>query len=216
MEQIEEWGDVTHQTAWAGIHEGPSRYRDHKANRPDSYGPLTCSEEAVFMKAGQQGPQLSARVFLNPDLVTDCACLHKGWSLLLHTGWCNTLLFPSVHLQTTSVWAGVPDLHVWQTHVATNSHTHSLSLSLSLSLSVCMQKGMCTCIRVHLRQRVWSVWPVAGLEFILFWFPFFGGVGGGGEGLQKSHWWLMLYVSCCNSPIFSQFDFFVVTVAEMW
>ena len=60
------------------IHEGPSRYRDHKANRPDSYGPLTCSEEAVFMKAGQQGPQLSARVFLNHDLVTDCACVLKG------------------------------------------------------------------------------------------------------------------------------------------
>ena len=59
------------------IHEGPSRYRDHKANRPDSYGPLTCSEEAVFMKAGQQGPQLSARVFLNHDLVTDCACVLK-------------------------------------------------------------------------------------------------------------------------------------------
>ena len=57
------------------IHEGPSRYRDHKANRPDSYGPLTCSEEAVFMKAGQQGPQ---RVFLNHDLVTDCACVLKG------------------------------------------------------------------------------------------------------------------------------------------
>ena len=60
------------------IHEGPSRYRDHKANRPDSYGPLACSEEAVFMKAGQQGPQLSARVFLNHDLVTDCACVLKG------------------------------------------------------------------------------------------------------------------------------------------
>ena len=60
------------------IHEGPSRYRDHKANRPDSYGPLTCSEEAVFMKAGQQGPQLSDRVFLNHDLVTDCACVLKG------------------------------------------------------------------------------------------------------------------------------------------
>ena len=40
----------------ARIHEGPSRYQDHKANRPDSYGPLPCSEEAVFMKAGQQGP----------------------------------------------------------------------------------------------------------------------------------------------------------------
>ena len=60
------------------IHEGPSRYRDHKASRPDSYGPLTCSEEVVFMKAGQQGPQLSARVFLNHDLVTDCACVLKG------------------------------------------------------------------------------------------------------------------------------------------
>ena len=63
---------------WGRIHEGPSRYRDHKANRPDSYGPLTCSEEAVFTKAGQQGPQLSARVFLNHDLVTDCACVLKG------------------------------------------------------------------------------------------------------------------------------------------
>ena len=39
----------------AGIHEGPSRYRDYKAYRPDSYGLLTCREEAVFMKAGQQG-----------------------------------------------------------------------------------------------------------------------------------------------------------------
>ena len=47
----------------AGIHEGPSRYRDHKANRPNSFGPLTCSEKAVFMKAGQQGPQLLARVY---------------------------------------------------------------------------------------------------------------------------------------------------------
>ena len=61
----------------AGIHERPSRYWDHKASRPDSYGPLTCSEEAVFMKAGQQGPQLSVRVFLSHDLVTDCACVHK-------------------------------------------------------------------------------------------------------------------------------------------
>ena len=30
------------------------------------------------MKAGQQGPQLSARVFLNHDLVTECACVLKG------------------------------------------------------------------------------------------------------------------------------------------
>ena len=30
------------------------------------------------MRAGQQGPQLSARVFLNHDLVTDCASVHKG------------------------------------------------------------------------------------------------------------------------------------------
>ena len=28
------------------------------------------------MRAGQQGPQLSARVFLNHDLVTDCACVY--------------------------------------------------------------------------------------------------------------------------------------------
>ena len=59
-----------------GIHEGPTRYWDHKANHPNSYGPLTCSEDAVFMKAGQQGPQLLARVFLNHSLVTDCACVH--------------------------------------------------------------------------------------------------------------------------------------------
>ena len=66
------------KSSWAGIHEGPSRYRDYKANRPDSYGSLTCSKDVVFMKAGQQGPQLSARVFLNHDLVTDYACIHKG------------------------------------------------------------------------------------------------------------------------------------------
>ena len=39
---------------------------------------LTTWPEAVFMKAGQKGPQLLARVFLNHDLVTDCACEHKG------------------------------------------------------------------------------------------------------------------------------------------
>ena len=72
----ETWPSFQHY--WAGIHEGPSRYWDHKANHPDSYGPLTYSEDTVFMKAGQQGPQLSARVFLNHDLVTDCACIHKG------------------------------------------------------------------------------------------------------------------------------------------
>ena len=30
------------------------------------------------MKAGQLGRQLTARVFLNHDLVTDCACVRKG------------------------------------------------------------------------------------------------------------------------------------------
>ena len=46
------WGTTVDFTTRAGIHEGPSRYRDHKANRPNSYGLLTCSEDAVFMKAG--------------------------------------------------------------------------------------------------------------------------------------------------------------------
>ena len=142
------------------IHEGPSRYRDHKANRPDSYGPLTCSKEVVFMKAGQQGPQLSARVFLNHDLVTDCACVLKGmctfstrWRalsvfgvdrrLLAEDGHISltladaTLLLPSVHLQASSVSSGLSDLCVWQTHVATNTH------SLSLSVSVCVCSGVC-------------------------------------------------------------------------
>ena len=114
------------------------------------------------MKAGQQGPQLSARVFLNHDLVTDCACVLKGmctfstrWRalsvfgvdrrLLAEDGHISltladaTLLLPSVHLQASSVSAGVSDLRVWQTHVATNS----LSLSLSPSLSVCVCSGVC-------------------------------------------------------------------------
>ena len=141
------------------------------------------------MKAGQQGPQLSARVFLNHDLVTDCACVHKGmcsfttqWqsafslqgrqAALLHTGWCNTLLLPSVHLQALSVSAGMSDLCVWQTRVATNTHT--------LSLFLCMQRGMCAyeCFR----DREFGWYEVAGLEFILFWFRFFLG----GRGC-KSH-----------------------------
>ena len=176
------------------------------------------------MKAGQQGPQLSARVFLNHDLVTDCACVLKGmctfstrWRalsvfgvdrrLLAEDGHISltladaTLLLPSVHLQASSVSSGVLDLRVWQTHVATNTHTHTHSLSLSLSL--CMQLGMCAyeCVR----DRVWSVWTVAGLEFILFWFRFFFPV-------YKSH----INTACLVTVRFSRSSTFVVTVAEVW
>ena len=65
--------------ARGGIHEGPSRYRDYKA---DSCGPWTCSEDAVFVRAGQQGPLLSARVFLNHSLVID-----RAWSF---STWCRS------------------------------------------------------------------------------------------------------------------------------
>ena len=87
------------------------------------------------MKAGQQGPQLSARVFLNHDLVTDCACVLKGMCtfiglpgddalsvfgvdrrLLAEDGHISLtladaiLLLPSerIHLQASSVASGVP------------------------------------------------------------------------------------------------------------
>ena len=195
----------------AGIHERPSRYWDHKASRPDSYGPLTCSEEAVFMKAGQQGPQLSVRVFLNHDLVTDCACVHKemysfstrsrntfslwGWQsalggLFVHDSWplCTLqwpgpdrlaqeavkmvtspspwqtwhtfiALCPSSNLECIS-WGVGP---VWQTHVAAKTHTRSLSF--------CVYAEGYVCVQVCPRQRVWLAWTVAGLEFILLWFP---------------------------------------------
>ena len=200
---------------WAGIHEGPSRYRDHKANCPDSYGPLTCSEEVVFMKAGQQGPQLSARVFLNHDLVTDCACVHKGmctfstrwWALsvfgvdkwlLAEDGHISlrladaTLLLPSVHLQASSVSAGVLDLHVWQTHVATNTHTHSLSLSLCQSVYAAGY----VCIRVRPRQSLVGMNSCRfGDYFVLvpIFFP-----------VYKSH----INTACLVTVrFFSQFDF---------
>ena len=186
---------------WGRIHEGPSRYRDHKANRPDSYGPLTCSEEAVFMKAGQQGSQLSARVFLNHDLVTDCACVLKGmctfstrWRalsvfgvdrrLLAEDGHISftladaTLLLPSVHLQASSVSSGVSDLRVWQTHVATN--THSLSLSLSLPPCQSVYAAGYVCIRVRPRQSLVGMNSCRfGVYFVLV--PIFL------PSLQKSH-----------------------------
>ena len=62
-----------------GIYEGPSRYRDYKAYGPDSYGPLAYTEDAVFLSAGQQGLQLTALVFLNHDLVTDCPSAYTQW-----------------------------------------------------------------------------------------------------------------------------------------
>ena len=118
-------------------------------------------------------------ILLNP---TDCFKRLWRWSRLLHTGWRNTLLLPSVHLQASSVSAGVSNLRVWQTHVATNTHTHTHTHTLSF----CVYAAGHVCIWVRPRQRVWSVWTVAGLSLFCFGSDFF---------------------SSGNSPIFSQFDF---------
>ena len=179
------------------------------------------------MKAGQQGPQLTAQVFLNHDLVTDCACVHKGMCTF-STRWRSAFSLRGrqvalVRLFVRDSWPlctvtgprqigsrGCEDGHISFTlanathfycplsifkprvyqlacrtyvsgkHMSLPTHTHSHTLSLSLYAAGYV------CIRVRLRQRVWSVWTVAGLEFILFWFQFlFSG----------------------NSPIFSQFSF---------
>ena len=135
------------------------------------------------MKAGQQGPQLLAPVFLNPDQVTDCACVHKGWSLLLHTGWRNTLLLPSVHLQASSVSAGVSDLRVWQTHVATNTHTLSLSFCVYAEGYVYMYTSASeTESLVGMNSCRFGVYFVLVPFFFFFWG---GGGGGGGRGGTK-------------------------------
>ena len=159
------------------------------------------------MKAGQQGPQLSAWVFLNHDLVTDCACVLKGmctfstrwWALsvfgvdrrlLAKDGHISltladaTLLLPSVHLQASSVSSGVLDLRVWQTHVATNTLSLSLSLSLSFSLSLSLSQSVYAagyvCIRVRPRQSLVGMNGCRfGVYFVLV--PIFL------PGLQKSH-----------------------------
>ena len=189
------------------------------------------------MKAGQLGPQLSARVLLNHDLVTDCACVHKGmctfttrwrsafslrgrqaalgrlfmrnsWSLCTVTGprqigsrgcedgHISFTLGDATHFYCPlSIFK--PRWRVGPTCMANTcryQHTHTLSLSF------CVYAAGYVYIRVRLRQRVWSVWTVTGLEFSLFWFRFF--LGGGGFTKVT----LTLCVSC-NSPIFSQFDF---------
>ena len=59
-------------------HERLSRNRHDEANHPGSCQAVTCSKDAEFTTAGQQGAQLLARVFLNHHLVTDWTCLHKG------------------------------------------------------------------------------------------------------------------------------------------
>ena len=189
---------IHHNLLRGRIHEGPSRYRDHKANRPDSYGPLTCSEEVVFMKAGQQGPQLSARVFLNHDLVTDCACVLKGMCTFSTRWWALSvfgvnrrllaeyghisltladaiLLLPSVHLQASSVSFGVSDLRVWQTHVAANT------LSLS-PLSLCQSVYAAGYVWIQVRPRQ-SLIGMNSCRFEVYFVlvPIFL------PGLQKSH-----------------------------
>ena len=61
-------------------------------------------------------------------------------------------------------------------HMSLPTHTHTHSHSLSLSL---WNADGYVCVRVCLRESVWSVWTVAGLKLILFQFWFCG--------LQKSH-----------------------------
>ena len=169
------------------------------------------------MKAGQQGPQLSARVFLNHDLVTDCACVLKGMctfstrvtsafslrgrqaaedghiSLTLADA---ILLLPSVHLQASSVSSGVSDLRVWQTHVATNT------LSLSLCQSV-FAAGY-VCIRVRPRQSLIGM-NSCRFEVYFVLVPIFLPV-------YKSH----INTACLVTVRFSRSSTFVVTVAEVW
>ena len=223
---------------WGGIHEGPSRYWDYKANRPDSYGPLACSKDAVFMKAGQQGSQLTAQVYLDHDPVTDCACVHKGmcsfstrcWSafslrgrqaalggLFVRNSWrlctaagpqqlgsrgCEdghvsfTLTDPT-HFYCrlfTSVSAGVSDLRVWQTHVATNTYTHSLSLHH------CVYAEGFVCVQVCQRERERE--SLVGMNSCRFevYFVLFLIIG-----LQKSHLRSVCLVATVR--VFSQSDF---------
>ena len=154
------------------------------------------------MKASQKEPQLSALVFLNHDLVTDCKCVHKGMCLdrlveeavKMATSPSHLLtqhtFIALCHLQASSVSAGVSDLRAWQTHVTTNTHTHTLSLSLSVSSGVCVHTsasetesliGMNSC--------------KFGVYFVLV--PIF---------FRFTKVILTLYVSC-NGQIFSQFDF---------
>ena len=85
-------------------------------------------------------------------------------------------------------------------------HTHSLSLFLCVCRGVCVHVYQCVRDREFGRYEQLQVWSLFCFGSVFFFF-LGGGGGGGGGGVQKSHWWLTLYVSCCNSPIFSQFDF---------
>ena len=40
---------------WGGIHEGPSRYRDYKANRPDSYSPCGLQQRCSIHECRSAG-----------------------------------------------------------------------------------------------------------------------------------------------------------------
>ena len=107
------------------------------------------------MKTGQKGPQLLARVFLNHDLVTDCACVRKGMCLdRLVQEAVKMVASPSHWLTQHTFIALCPSSslkcigwHVGPTclantcryqHTHTHTHTHSLSLSLSVSSGVCV------------------------------------------------------------------------------
>ena len=74
---------------------------------------------------------------------------------------------------------------VCRTYVS-GKHMWLRTHTLSLSLSFCVYVAGYVCIRVRPRQRVWSVWTVAGLSLICFGSDFF---------------------FSGNSPILSQFDF---------
>ena len=67
-------------------------------------------------------------------------------------------------------------------HMSLPTHT--------LPLSFCVYAAGYVCIQVRTRQRVWSVWTVAGLEFILFWFWFL--FSGKSDFLAVRLLWLLL------------------------